>query len=105
MGYLLKPIDEADLRTAVLVALARFKQAQERAAEVAALKQILEERKIVEKGKGVVMKRLDVDEPDAFRRLRMLASNENRKLVDVCRQVIAADEVFHEAEKIGAIPG
>ena len=102
MAYLIKPISEADLRTAIPLALARFKQIQALTTEAAGLRQALEDRKIIEKAKGILMKRLSIDEQDAFRRIRMLASSQNRKLIDVCRQIVTVDEVFAQLEAIGA---
>jgi AmiR/NasT family two-component response regulator len=46
------------------------------------------------------MKRLRVDEPEAFRRLKRFASDGNQKLVQVAERVLAADEVFQALEKV-----
>jgi response regulator NasT len=72
----------------------RFEQHLALRKEGADLKQALEDRKLLERAKGVVMRRLGVDEPDAFRRMRKLASDHNRKLVDVAREVLQAEKVF-----------
>src|SRR5262249_10145898 len=79
MGYLVKPLGEADLRAAIAVALLHFQQLRRLSQECADLRQSLEERKIIERAKGVVMKRVRVDEEEAFRRLQKLASVQNRK--------------------------
>jgi hypothetical protein len=39
-----------------------------------------------------------LDEEDAYCRMRKLASDNNRKLVDVARTVLAAEEVFGPLE-------
>jgi response regulator NasT len=98
MGYLIKPIKEADLRAAIPVAVGRFRHMQELAQESADLRQALEDRKLIEKAKGIVMKRLHLSEEEAFRRLRKLASNQNRKLVEVARLVASAEEIFHQLD-------
>ena len=79
MTYLVKPVSEADLKTAIPLAMARFKHAQSLSEEAAGLRQALEDRKGIEKAKGILMKRLRMDEQDAFRRMRMLASSQNRQ--------------------------
>jgi two-component system, response regulator PdtaR len=99
MGYLIKPVAEAQLQTAIALAMTRFQHFQALAKEAADLKQALEDRKLIEKAKGIVMKRLRVDEEEAFRRLRKHASDQNLKLAEVGRRVIAADEVFHELDR------
>ena len=48
------------------------------------------------------MKRLRVDEPEAFRRLKKMASTTNRKLIEVGQAVLKADEVFQALEESGA---
>ena len=99
MGFLIKPIGEPELRAAIALAMTRFQHFQALAKEAADLRQALEDRKVIEKAKGVVMKRLRVDEEEAFRRLRKLASDHNLKLVEVGRRVITAEEIFHQLER------
>jgi len=98
MGYLVKPISEPDLKTAITLAMARFQHFQMLAKEASDLRQALEDRKLVEKAKGIVMKRLNVGEEEAFRRMRKHASDHNLKLAEVSRRIITAEEVFHELE-------
>jgi response regulator NasT len=105
MAYLIKPISEADLKTTIPVAMQRFRHFQAMAEEAATLRQALEDRKLIEKAKGILMRRLRIDEEDAFRRLRMLASSQNRKLVEVGREVVAADEIFRQLESVAALSG
>ena len=84
---------------AVPLALARFRQFQAARREADSLRQALEDRKVIERAKGIVMKRLGVDEGEAFRRLRKLASDHNRKLVEVARVILAADDTFQALEQ------
>jgi response regulator NasT len=100
MAYLIKPIGEAQLKATIPLAMLRFHHFQAMAEEAASLRQALEDRKLIEKAKGILMRRLRVDEEDAFRRLRMLASSQNRRLVEVGRTVVSADEVFRQLESI-----
>ncbi len=98
MGYLIKPVSQADVEAAIALAMHRFEQFQGLQKEAASLRQALEDRKLVERAKGIVMRRLRVDEPEAYRRLRKLASDHNHKLVEVAQTVLKADEVFHALE-------
>ena len=100
LGYLVKPVKEADLKAAIGLAAARFREFQGVAREAAELRQALEERKLVERAKGAVMRRLHVDEEEAFRRLRKLSSKRNRKLVEVAREVLDAEGVFHQLDDL-----
>jgi response regulator NasT len=98
MAYLSKPIKPVDLLAAIQLAVLRFEQFQQLTKEAASLRQALEDRKVIERAKGIVMKRLKVDEEDAFRRLRKMAGDHNRKLIEVATQVVTADEPFHRLE-------
>jgi response regulator NasT len=98
MAYLVKPVGQADVEAAVALAMHRFGQYQAVRQEARDLKHALEGRKLVERAKGIVMMRLGVDEPDAFRRLKRMASVQNRKLAEVAQEVLAADEVYQHLE-------
>jgi response regulator NasT len=94
MALLTRPVRDSDLGPAVLLAVLRFGQAHKLAQEVAQLRQALEERKVIERAKGVLMKRGGVDEAEAFRRLQKVASDRNQKLAEVARTVLLAEEAF-----------
>ncbi len=100
MAYLTKPVKESDLRAAIALARHRFAEFQSVSKEAADLRQALEDRKSIERSKGIIMKRLHVDEEEAFRRLRRVASNQNRKLIEVARRIFDADEVFHQLDQL-----
>lgn len=93
-GYLIKPIQQADLPPAIAIALRRFDQFQDLRKEAADLRQALEDRKVIEKAKGLLMKKTGLDEHDAFRRLQKLASDKNKKLVEIAHIILTADEAF-----------
>lgn len=72
----------------------RFEQFQALHKEAADLKQALEDRKTIEKAKGILMKKAGLDEPEAFRRLQELASDKNKKLVEIARMILTAEEAY-----------
>jgi response regulator NasT len=94
LGYLVKPIKQADLGPAIALAMHRFAQFEELRKEAADLRQALEDRKLIERAKGILMKRAALDEPSAFRRLQKTASDRNLKLVEVARMIVTAEEAF-----------
>jgi response regulator NasT len=99
MAYLSKPAKPVDLQAAINLAMLRFGHFESLRQEAASLRQALEDRKVVERAKGAVMKRLRLDEPEAFRRLRKLASDTNNKLVELAQIVLKAEEVFQALEQ------
>jgi response regulator NasT len=98
LGYLVKPIKQGDLEPAIALAMRRFEQFQALQQEAADLRQALEDRKVIERAKGILMKRGAFDEQEAFRRLQKLASANSRKLVDVAQMVLVAEEAVRPAE-------
>jgi response regulator NasT len=99
MAYLIKPVKEADLKTAIAMAMTRFQHFMAAFKEAADLRQAMEDRKLIERAKGAIMRRMRLDEEESFRRLRKLAADSNRKLVEVARSIVAAEEVFQRLEK------
>ena len=98
MAYLIKPVSQADVEAAIAMAMRRFEQYRSARQEASDLKQALQDRKIIERGKGIVMRRLGVGEDEAYRRLRKVASDHNLRLVQVAQNVLKADEVFEAME-------
>src|SRR5947209_13120176 len=94
LAFLVKPIKQADLEPAIAIAMRRFEQFQALRKEAADLKQALEDRKVIEKAKGVLMRKANLGENDAFRRLQRLASDKNRKLVEIAHMILTAEEAF-----------
>jgi len=99
MAYLAKPIKEGDLTAAISLAQARFQDWRALRKEAADLRQALEDRKLVERAKGIVTRRVNVPEAEAFRRLRKLASDQNRKLSEVARDILVAEEIFDKLDR------
>ncbi|HJT78316.1 MAG TPA: response regulator [Gemmataceae bacterium] len=103
MAYLIKPVSPADVEASIGLAMRRFEQLHASRREAADLRQALEDRKLIERAKGIVMRRLRVDEEDAYRRLRRVASDRNLKLVALARTIIDAEEVFQPLERAGSV--
>ena len=54
----------------------------------------LDERKAIDRAKGILMKAKNLTEQDAYSLLRRTAMNENKKIADVAQSVITAAELF-----------
>ncbi len=89
MSYLVKPIKQADLEPAIGLAMRRFEQFEALRRETSDMRQALEDRKLIERAKGILMRELSLNEPEAFRRLQKTASAKNLKLIEVARLAIA----------------
>jgi two-component system, response regulator PdtaR len=91
-AYLMKPVAEEDLLPAITLALARFRQFQALRQEVADLREALEARKTIERAKGILMRRLNLSEDEAFRRLQKQSQDSNRRLAQVAEAIVVADQ-------------
>jgi len=92
MAYLVKPIKQTDLEPAIGLAMRRFEQFEELRREAADMRQALEDRKIIERAKGILMKELSLSEAEAFRRLQRGAMNRQTTLVELARWVLATSQ-------------
>jgi len=92
--YLVKPIRTADLETSIQMAVQQHKEVQALKEQAANLEQALEDRKIIERAKGVLMQRTNLNEADAFRRLQELASEKHQKMVKIAQSILDAEDAF-----------
>ncbi|MBI5049162.1 MAG: response regulator [Deltaproteobacteria bacterium] len=93
-AYILKPITKKDLLPAIRLAFARFKEFTALKTEVSGLKNAIETRKLVERAKGILMKRLNIPEDEAFKLLQSQSQKENKKLKDIAETVITASKMI-----------
>jgi response regulator NasT len=93
LAYLVKPVEEYQLAPALLVAYARFEELRKLSTENATLTQNLQNRKIIERAKGVLMKRHRWSEADAFRRLQRGAMNRRMSMIDLAQMILNGQQV------------
>jgi response regulator NasT len=100
-AYLTKPIDSRELDAAIGLAAARHAEFQALEAEVEQAQQALEDRKLVERAKGLLMNALDLSEPDAFRRLQLTARERNLRLADVAARIVEQQRLLEPKQRSG----
>lgn len=88
MGYLVKPVSPTSLLPSIEVAIARFDQLNQLATEIETVTERLEVRKVVDRAKGLLMSRLGIDEPAAFRWLQKAAMDNRSSMKAVSQGVI-----------------
>jgi two-component system, response regulator PdtaR len=93
-AYLTKPIDDIQLDAAIRVAAARHAEFLALEAEVDRAHQALEDRKLIERAKGLLMQALEISEAEAFARIQRSARNRNLRLADVARAVVDQRDVM-----------
>ncbi|MDO8674436.1 MAG: response regulator [Dehalococcoidia bacterium] len=93
-AYLIKPVSEADLLPAIILATSRFDEFQLLKKGIEDLKEALEARKLVEQAKGILMERRSYSEHEAFRMMQTRSQHENKKLVEIAKAIILADKML-----------
>ena len=98
-AYLTKPVDSRELDAAIALAAARHAEFEALEAEVDRAQQALEDRKLVERAKGLLMSALDLSEQDAFRRLQLTARERNLRLADVAARIVEQQSLLEPKPK------
>lgn len=95
-GYLSKPVDQWDLVPAIEIALSRHREMLKLKDEISHLEGTIEARKIIERAKGIVMKRFELTEAEAMMRMQKASRDQNIKLIKFAKSII-----FTEKTQIG----
>jgi response regulator NasT len=93
MAYVVKPFTIGDLVPAIEIAISRHTQMRSLADEVADLHDRLETRKIIDRAKGVLMKALNLSEPEAFSWIQRAAMDRRLTMKEVANAVLNPDAV------------
>jgi response regulator NasT len=93
VGYLVKPIQEADLAPAIEIALSRFQEFRELEKEVDNLADQLETRKLVDRAKGILMDTQGLTEAAAFRRIQKMSMNTRKSMKEIAQAIVLTHEV------------
>jgi response regulator NasT len=91
MAYVVKPFTIADLVPAIEIAMSRHTQMKSLADEVADLHERLETRKVIDRAKGILMKALNLSEPEAFSWIQRAAMDRRLTMKEVAHAVISPE--------------
>ena len=92
LAYLVKPVRESDLRPTIEVALARFQEIRALHDDVGSLEDTLATRKLVERAKGVLMRRGGLDEASAFAQIQRQARNSRKTMKEIAEEILAEEK-------------
>lgn len=91
LAYLVKPVRESDLRPVIEVALARFREIRALRDDIGSLEDSLATRKLVERAKGVLMRRDGLDESTAFAHIQRQARNTRKTMKEIAEEILARE--------------
>lgn len=88
MAYLIKPIKERELLATLEVVTARFDEFEWLHQKTVELKEELATRKLIERAKGILMRREGLSEKAAYRKIQRQARDERRSMRDVAEEIL-----------------
>lgn len=91
-SYNLSGIASQEVKPIMASAIALFRRYRHVETELAAAKVLLEERRLLERAKAILMRDRKMTEPEAYRWLQRKAMNENRKLSQVVAELVKKEE-------------
>ena len=93
MGYLIKPLREGELLPTIELAILHFQEFVALQKENENLKKTLAARKIIERAKGILMKRQRLSEPEAFSLIQRKSMDMRKPMVEIAQAVILSQEI------------
>jgi len=88
MAYVTKPFKPTDLLPAIQISLARHEELSALENEIADLNDRLETRKLMDRAKGILMSKMKLTEPDAFRWIQKASMDRRLSMAQVAKAVI-----------------
>ncbi len=93
-AYVAAGITAAQIKPVLEVAMARFEHEEQLRSDLADARSQLQERKAVDRAKGLLMSRQGLSEQDAYARLRKAAMDKGIKLADMAQRLIDAADLL-----------
>lgn len=93
-AYIVDGLAPERIRPILTVAIARFRHQEALLAELDSARGELQERKLIDRAKGLLMQRQGLSEPEAYAKLRKAAMNKGVRLADIAQQMIDMAELL-----------
>ncbi len=93
-AYVVDGFSENRIKPIMDVAIARFREFQALRSELEKTKNTLEERKLIDKAKGIVMVQRNCSENEAYNILRKLSMENNKRIAEVAEQLISITDAL-----------
>lgn len=93
-AYVVDGIRPNRIRAVMDAALTRYHMFQKMRTELEATRAALEQRKIIDRAKGVLMRARSISEEEAYALMRRAAMEKGRKIADVAAAIVTASELL-----------
>ena len=89
MAYVVKPFSINDLVPAIEIAISRHRQMKSLESEVADIYERLETRKVIDRAKGILMRAMNLSEPESFSWIQKTAMDRRISMKEVANAIIS----------------
>ena len=93
-AYIVDGLKKERIKPILDLCVSRFNACSKLQDELDRTKNALEERKVIDRAKGILMKLRNLTEEEAYALMRRAAMNENKKIAEVAQAVLTASEMF-----------
>ncbi|WP_109795828.1 ANTAR domain-containing response regulator [Minwuia thermotolerans] len=93
-AYIVDGLVKSRVRPILDMTISRFNAFSRLRDELEKTRGALEDRKVIDRAKGILMRTKKIDEPAAYALLRKTAMNEKKKIAEIARSVITASELL-----------
>ena len=99
-AYIVDGLRKERVKSILDVTISRFHAFDRLQSELQQAKSALDDRKLIEQAKSILMKRRGCSEDDAYVLLRRTAMQQNRKIVELARSLVAASSLFDLGDRL-----
>jgi len=89
-AYVVDGLSPQRIKPVIDTAIARFRMVRQMRTELSETRRALEERKVIDRAKGLLMKAKDIDEDAAYALLRKTAMDQGRRVAEVAEALVTA---------------
>ncbi len=93
-SYVVDGLKKDRIKHILDISISRFNAFSRISTELEQTKSALEERKVIDRAKGILMRRKSLSEEQAYTLLRATAQNEKKKIADIAQSIITASELL-----------
>jgi len=93
-AYIVGGLRKERVQNILDLCISRFNSFSKLESELERARSALEDRKVIDRAKGILMKAKNLSEENAYALLRKTAMNENKKITEIAQSVIMAADLF-----------
>jgi two-component system, response regulator / RNA-binding antiterminator len=93
-AYIVDGLKKERIKYILDLTISRFNAFSKLQTELDRAKSALEDRKVIDRAKGILMKAKNLSEEQAYALMRKTAMNENKKIVDIAQSIVTAADLL-----------